>query len=433
MAEPTEWQYAPPSTLANRALLQRVVQSPSFAKSEKLARFLTFVCEMTLKGREREINEQKIGQAVFGRSRDYDSTVDGIVRTQASRVRQRLEQYFEHEGSFEPVRIVIPRGGYVPVFEPRAVPQPDAASVPEPEPLEPQPPRPPARPLAWRLLPWALSAALAAGLIFAILVQQGIITISAKGGPAAHPLWGQILIPGQPTTLIAADSGLVLYQQRLGKPVNLDGYLRGDYSRDSQSNQPQQDPQALITDQQYGRLRYTSVVDLEIAASLTQMATESHATIPIRYARDIRPNDLKTGNIILLGAAEANPWVELFERNMNYRFHDDFEHHIFSVYDQTTKKWWHSAPNDPDHHVYGVVAYLPNLSGQGNALILEGTSMAGTEAAWDFASDDAQLRPFLSTIRRRDGTIPHFEVLLENTNLSASALRSTILSWRVDP
>ncbi len=38
-----------------------------------------------------------------------------------------------------------------------------------------------------------------------------------------------------------------------------------------------------------------------------------------------------------------------------------------------------------------VVAFLPNLSGNGNALILEGTSMAGTESAWDFVSDDSQL------------------------------------------
>jgi hypothetical protein len=81
--------------------------------------------------------------------------------------------------------------------------------------------------------------------------------------------------------------------------------------------------------------------------------------------------------------------------------------------------------------VYGLVAYVPNLAGDGNALILEGTSMSGTEAAWDFVADDARLLPFLKDIQRPDGTLPHFELLLGTQNMSASAVHSQILAWRV--
>jgi hypothetical protein len=105
-----------------RALVDRIITSSSFAKSERLSSLLAYVCDLTLNGREKEINEQNIGEAVFGRSRNYDSSIDGIVRTQASRLRQRLELYFNEEGLDEPVRIVIPRGGYVPVFEARSAP-----------------------------------------------------------------------------------------------------------------------------------------------------------------------------------------------------------------------------------------------------------------------------------------------------------------------
>jgi hypothetical protein len=38
--------------------------------------------------------------------------------------------------------------------------------------------------------------------------------------------------------------------------------------------------------------------------------------------------------------------------------------------------------------------------------------MAGTGCAWYFASDDSQLLPFFNQIRRPDGTLPHFEVVL---------------------
>ncbi|HTV53467.1 MAG TPA: hypothetical protein VMI06_00970, partial [Terriglobia bacterium] len=117
-------------------LVRRIVQSPTFGRSERLSTLLTYICDMALKGREAEINEQKIGRDVFGRSQDYDSAVDGIVRSQASRLRQRLEMYFEQEGSNEPVRIVIPRGGYVPVFQTQSTVllTPSAADSTKPDP-----------------------------------------------------------------------------------------------------------------------------------------------------------------------------------------------------------------------------------------------------------------------------------------------------------
>src|SRR5260370_21645953 len=95
---------APPD--ARRELLSRVLSSAVFQKSKRLSDLLSFVCELTLQGREKELNEQRIGEAVFGRSRDYDSSIDGIVRTQASRLRNRLDTYFESEGAKEPARIV---------------------------------------------------------------------------------------------------------------------------------------------------------------------------------------------------------------------------------------------------------------------------------------------------------------------------------------
>ncbi len=118
-------EVGPPGPSASdprRALVDRIIVSSTFAKCERLSSLLAYVCDLTLNGRVKEINEQKIGEAVFGRPRNYDSSIDGIVRTQASRLRQRLELYFSEEGVDEPIRIVIPRGGYVPVFEPRLTP-----------------------------------------------------------------------------------------------------------------------------------------------------------------------------------------------------------------------------------------------------------------------------------------------------------------------
>src|SRR5277367_7108665 len=99
-----------PSAVASdprRVQVGRIITSATFAKCERLSSLLAYVCDLTLNGRGKEINEQRIGEAVFGRSRGYDSSIDGIVRTQASRLRHRLELYFSEEGLGEPTRIVI--------------------------------------------------------------------------------------------------------------------------------------------------------------------------------------------------------------------------------------------------------------------------------------------------------------------------------------
>ena len=47
------------SEAARRELVHRIVHSPTFGRSERLGTLLTYVCEMALRGREAEINEQK--------------------------------------------------------------------------------------------------------------------------------------------------------------------------------------------------------------------------------------------------------------------------------------------------------------------------------------------------------------------------------------
>src|ERR1700730_33169 len=429
-------EVGPPGPSASdprRALVDRIIVSSTFAKCERLSSLLAYVCDLTLNGRVKEINEQRIGEAVFGRPHNYDSSIDGIVRTQASRLRQRLELYFSEEGLDEPIRIVIPRGGYVPVFEPRltpVVPMLTPAVVPEQ----------PAGKLDVRGSFWGLrSAAIAWSLVAILLVAMVTILLanrsaSIKGQVArtpVHPLWGQIFVAGQRTLEVPGDSGLVMWQGLVGKSVGLAEYLNGDYRTNLL-------PRSLTTLQDaagdMGGLRHTSIVDLEAAKSLSLVAQSAQSKLEVRYARDVRPNDLKQGNVILVGAAEANPWVELFEHNMNFVFFNDRVGKTFSVLNREPRggepRQWDSHYTDAEHRVYAVVAFLPNLGGNGNALILEGTSMAGTESAWDFVSDDSQLLPFLKRIQRANGTVPHFELVLGTNNMSGSAVKNTVLAWR---
>lgn len=420
-----------------RELVRRIVNSPTFFRSERLGKLLTYVCDLALSGREGEINEQKIGQAVFGRSRDYDSAVDGIVRSQASRLRQRLELYYQHEGADEPIRVVIPRGGYVPVFEARVLPAgpPAVGELAQavPETLNSVPSqlteKEPGTSFWQRWLPWGLSL-----LLGLMLVTVWVHAPRRQSTAATHPLWSHLFTRNQPTMVVAPDSGLVLFHGMSGKDVDLKEYLDAGY-RSEPEILPQIGPATSLKDSllDLANRRYTSVVDLKTILSLKDRAQTLGSEVSVRYARDLRPNDFKTGNVILLGASEADPWIELYEPRLNFLFRDDYKG-VFSILNQSPQKGeparWESRRDDPQRRVFGVIAYLPSLAGDGNVLLLEGTGMSGAEAGMDFVLDDTQLLPFLDRIRRPTGTLPPFELLLETRNLGASAGQSEIVAWR---
>src|ERR1700753_4152282 len=84
------------------------------------------------------------------------------------------------------------------------------------------------------------------------------------------------------------------------------------------------------------------------------------------------------------------------------------------------------------HTEYSVIAFQPNLNGSGNALLLEGQSQMSTEAAANFVENDVRLSAFLDRIRRKDGSVPHFEVLLKVNGMSGNAASFEMLSYRVE-
>jgi serine/threonine-protein kinase len=102
---------------AIRDQLSRVVNSPEFAPSTRLCRFLTHVVSRTIDGDIDSLKEFAIAIDVFDRSSEYDPNVDAIVRVEARRLRAKLKAYYEQgQGTNDPVLIGLRPGSYVPVF-----------------------------------------------------------------------------------------------------------------------------------------------------------------------------------------------------------------------------------------------------------------------------------------------------------------------------
>src|SRR5579859_5098671 len=100
-------------------LVHRVAGSITLAKSPRLRAFFLHVCRCALEDKPEEATEQQIGMYVYGRPAGYNPNDDNIVRSQARVLRMKLEHHFANEGKDEPIVITIPKGQYVPAFEPR--------------------------------------------------------------------------------------------------------------------------------------------------------------------------------------------------------------------------------------------------------------------------------------------------------------------------
>ena len=94
----------------------RICRNPRFSRAQFLCRFLTYTVEQVLSGEVVDLKEYSIATYVFGRAEGFDPRNSSIVRTQASKLRQRLAEYYNAEGLNSPFYISFPVGSYAPVF-----------------------------------------------------------------------------------------------------------------------------------------------------------------------------------------------------------------------------------------------------------------------------------------------------------------------------
>ncbi|PZV39052.1 tetratricopeptide repeat protein [Mesorhizobium kowhaii] len=122
-------QHATPAAPAVRETLERLLASQTFGRSERARKLLRYLVEREQAGEADRLKGFSIAMDVFGKDGDFDPSTDAVVRVQAGRLRELLQHYFANEGIAEPVRIAIPRGGYVPAYELNAIRLPDVSAL----------------------------------------------------------------------------------------------------------------------------------------------------------------------------------------------------------------------------------------------------------------------------------------------------------------
>lgn len=439
-AEDLRWQLA-----------LRIAASGSLGRSELLSDFLIYIVDRCIRGRTDEITEQRIGVIVFGRTEGYDPNDDNIVRSYARKLRKRIEEYFAAEGREETLRLEIPRGGYTPIFSNVAPPSPqvvDRAASGETEAQESGTTKSAASEKVeivaavvrgasfraaghFRIRPGvvlALLVGLLLGIGFMLLRHSRLL--ESRQEALSHILWTQLFSKDRDTFIVPSDVGLVIMQRLVPRPVPLTTYVNGSYRTAVKTDDAQNSSEIL----KLGGRRFTNMVDLDFAAQLAQLREVVPGRMMIRYARDLRMDDLRTGNAILIGSDEANPWLELFRAQLHFRFRfepdADKPSGFANPYPRSGEATIYTTKG-LEEQTYGIIAYLPNLTNTGNVLIVAGLNTAGTQAAGAFLLDPSSMMPTLQRARTAHGDLQPFELLVGAGNIATNASTPHIVLERI--
>jgi hypothetical protein len=452
-------------------LAHRIARSGGFGRSRLLADFLMYIVDRHIRDRSDEITEQQIGILVFGRAEGYDASDDNIVRSYARTLRRRIDEYFATEGKSESLRLEIPRGGYSPAFSVQTseteasadnsssgqtIPAPagnetdssviaaldhtvDDVKPPADAPYGPDAVATTRWPDVGRAalrkfgVPLALALGIVVGLAAEIFPPIHFLkhAFASPAEAASTTLWSELFGADRDTFVVPSDDGLVIMQRLVKRPVALESYLNGSYRTDVKTDGDPGAPEIL----KLGARRYTSVVDLGFVARLAQLDGVVPSRMVVRYARDLRMDDLRTENAILIGSVEANPWIELFEPQMNFRFEinagSDKPSGILNMRPRPGESTIYGTPGRD--HTYGLIAYVPNLTSTGHVLIVGGLNTAGTEAATTFLLTPSLMMPILQHAKVAHGGLQPFELLIGAGNVATNASAPRLVLERVGP
>ncbi|ACO31884.1 MULTISPECIES: hypothetical protein [Acidobacterium] len=378
------------------ALVERVAASRGFHSSHRVREFFFYVCDCALRGVPEEATEQQIGIHVFRRPPGYNSSEDSIVRTHARSLRQKLTEYFSSEGANEEIVITIPKGHYLPVFEPREPRElkeqtgnvPPAMSPPAPEEVAEEAAASPAR---HRFL-WL--AGLLAVLLLAIGGWFAWTHAQSHPGPVKQ-FWAPFL---------ANKSSLVIYSNALFSGNSKDGLK---YADPMTMQQPL--PPNYVDD-------YTGIGELTSVYDLAHLFDRYHSQFVLKRSLLVTWDQAQNSNLIFIGSVAENPSLRDIPNTREFSLMSNgTESGIINHHPLPGEPKIYERPEYPLTRDYAILALLPGLQPGYQTLIFSGLTTYGTQAAVEFACHRDTLQQLLSKVRGKNGQIRPFEAVLETS------------------
>jgi hypothetical protein len=397
---------------AIREQVGRLQASAYFSQSQRSVAFLRFIIDHTLSGDAEKLKERTLGIEIFGRSPDYDTASDPVVRVTASGIRKRLAQYYQEPGHKDEICISLHAGAYIPEFlwsmesnntgaqsalDPSKAPllaeiESAAASVTgeqtddrhfESSELEatlsgpPAEPKAPAKEIGNRARHhFALKLALI-GIAAGVLWAGAFLTWQTIHHSAFDFFWGPVLASSDPVLLCVADQ------------VQDSGFALRDPADPAR--------QIWVSDSsKQNSITTVAIDDLNAIVNVASILQSRGKKFKLQGEGVTNLADLRTGQSIFVGAFD-NAWTLRLTSSLRFHFSSDAAMKQLRIVDSTAQ----TQPNwEIDESAqkatgafrdYAIVARFADVDTGKIAVIIAGIGRGGTLAAGQFLSDSGRL------------------------------------------
>lgn len=410
------------------ALVERVCASAEFDKSPRSQELLRYLCERVKQVPETHVTEHEIGVALFGWDRNFHPEADTIVRVQISQLRKRLTRYFLDSGREEPIQIVIPRGSYAPVVQPRCQPAIEPSPVPEAESASAT-----KRQFHWKTAASSavVTAAIVLGAMWVSTYMGRRVTASPArtATPALDHFWAGFR-NGSPAMVVLPDVSQRLLSEIVGYTIPLELYKDG-YPNDVLETVKQ--PRERLIASRIADNQITGMHDATTLAGLAVLFSGYHVPYTPILARDFRLP--QSDNLVLMGHLKGNPWLELYQKRLNFGYEYDWKTRLGSIVNRAPRAGEQARYTVSYSRVgYCVVACLPRSGEQGESVVIFGSDVASLEAGGRFVTSEKALEEFYRQVGKSADLVPrHIEVLLRTALMGNLVPENSVLSYRVYP
>lgn len=344
--------------------LDRVLLARSLQGSESLRAFLRFVGLKAIEGQEHQIKEYVIATEVFGRSGDYDSRVDSVVRVQAGRLRARLQDYYASEGKHDRVVIELPKGHYAPVFS------------------------------------YAVANAEAATGVTGKTDSEYLAKAAAER-QAVAPLWGGMLRPTEPVLVVFSNTIFHgTYEEGMKLYNSLNALEHGNGSPAAAATANGHATQPMID-------HYTGIGEVMGVYFLGDFFARAHQSFRLKRSLLLSWDDAKTANIVVLGSPAENLFLLDLPQQQDFTFRwlrDEQGRHVNAIINTSPQpgeqecyvaKQYGPSPSQISED-YAVISLLQGLSENNRLLILAGINTFGTQAAAEYVTRPDYIKDLIS-------------------------------------
>ena len=427
------------SLFEKREELRRVLESKYFSNSPKKTKFLEFVSEQAFLGNGDKLNEYLVGVEVYERGVDFNPQKDPIVRVQAHDIRRILKKYYEEEGKESSIRIDLPSGHYVPIFNrnPRGETPAESETlldVGRKEVAEKS-----RTPQTAPLILGVVCVLLAALLVFSNWPARHSAQSLAKPGlPAELDWFWHPFLPPADAPLVTIPNHPLLRAAHDGDTPQT---LAGGHEIPKSSLPEFRDTIHFRELKRFvfvpSLTDFTSVGETLGLVNLCEMFSSAGQKCRVQQSRLVNLEEIKNDNAILLGGNQA--WSgRVFLNVEGFHFQGGV---ILNRSPQPGEQPVYKPEFDPVTNQltrdYAVVLMLPNETKEKRVLLIYGIYTQGSQAAIEFLTNPehmAELRTELLKLAPDHKTLPqYFQLLISTTVENSVPGKSSLVALRMIP